>query len=467
MIYVRKLFTQDLRDGKQIAFPKEPSHNFLNFHYEINESPRQVSFVFNAEGSSFQQYNGRIINTRLYSAGSESRIDGEVKAFLRDELSASVDDIVVFRNKDSKHKEFEFFFIKKTSPTYQLFLSVTNSANHTVIKSQEQTSAVQDPGVNIIYFGAPGTGKSYKIKHEVIPDGVTPYRVTFYSDYYYSDFVGGLRPRTNNGAIEYKFEAGPFARALRDSFKKGEPVYIIIEEINRGNAAAIFGDLFQLLDRKEGKSEYSISNHDLYQYLVDEGVTCLKEDQVYIPSNLNILCTMNTADQNVFVLDTAFKRRFRMEYVPIDFSSYYTDHTEENGVKDECKGYLDNTSIFVDASYSDNLKEIMGGEVYERVSKVISSPSRNWPTFAAFVNAKIDVINAVEQKISEDKKLGPFFVDVDELIDKKAFADKVIYYLKQDVFKYEDNILDESYDILYDDFVNNGKDIFLLFEPHK
>ena len=156
-----------------------------------------------------------------------------------------------------------------------------------------------------------------------------------------------------------------------------------------------------------------------------------------------------------------------MEYVPIDFSSYYTDHTEENGVKDECKGYLDNTSIFVDASYSDNLKEIMGGEVYERVSKVISSPSRNWPTFAAFVNAKIDVINAVEQKISEDKKLGPFFVDVDELIDKKAFADKVIYYLKQDVFKYEDNILDESYEIHYDDFVNNGKDIFLLFEPHK
>lgn len=320
------------------------------------------------------------------------------------------------------------------------------------------------PGTNVIYFGAPGTGKSYKIKHEIIPEGVTPYRVTFYADYYYSDFVGGLRPRSGAGGIEYKFEAGPFARALRDAFKSSTPVYIIIEEINRGNAAAIFGDLFQLLDRKNGTSEYSISNHDLYQYLIDEGVVGLEVDQVYIPSNLNILCTMNTADQNVFVLDTAFKRRFRMEYVPIDFCSYYIDGKEENGLKDECRDYVERTSIFVDESYSDDIKELMGQSLYERVSKTVSSPTRNWPTFAAYVNAKIDEINLSEQKISEDKKLGPFFVDIDELTSRRSFADKVLYYLKQDVFKYEDTILSDSYETLYDAFVNKNKDIFTLFE---
>ena len=309
-----------------------------------------------------------------------------------------------------------------------------------------------------VYFGAPGTGKSYKIKHDVVPKGVEPYRVTFYSDYYYSDFVGGLRPKNGDLGIEYRFEAGPFAKALRDSFFK--PTYLIIEEINRGNAAAIFGDVFQLLDRERGRSEYSITNHDLYQYLVEEDVVGLEEDKVYLPSNLNILCTMNTADQNVLVLDTAFKRRFTMEYVPIDFNAYYENYRQEDGVKTRCKGYLDNTEVFNGDGYKDDMMVVLTPELYAVVKKSVGEPKRDWPTFASYVNAKIDEINKVEQKISEDKKLGPFFVDADELKDRKSFADKVLYYLKQDVFKYEDTVLVDSYEVLYAKFVNEKKDIF-------
>lgn len=318
-------------------------------------------------------------------------------------------------------------------------------------------------GLSTIYFGAPGTGKSYKIKHELIPDGIEPYRVTFYPDYYYTDFVGGLRPKKGDNGIEYEFEEGPFAKALKDSFFG--PTYLIIEEINRGNAAAIFGDVFQLLDRENGKSVYSITNKDLYDYLVKKGgVTELEKDKIYLPANLNILCTMNTADQNVFVLDTAFKRRFNMVYVPIDFNAYYVDGDVNGEVKEKCKGYIENTEIFKGNGYEEDLKVVMTPELHESVKKIVGDPSRNWRTFAAYVNAKIDSINSIEPKISEDKKLGPFFVDPEELKSRQAFADKVIYYLKQDVFKYEDNILVDSYETLYNDFVKNNKDIFEIFQ---
>ena len=98
MLYIRKLFTQDLRDGKQIAFPKEPSYTFFSFDYLRGESDRHISFVFRAKFDQFQQFDGKIITTRLYASGSESRMDGEVKAFIRDELNAKVDDHIIYTN---------------------------------------------------------------------------------------------------------------------------------------------------------------------------------------------------------------------------------------------------------------------------------------------------------------------------------------------------------------------------------
>ena len=142
------------------------------------------------------------------------------------------------------------------------------------------------------------------------------YRTTFYLEYTYSDFVGQLMPHVEGDNVTYISVPGPFTLALERAYiEANEMVYLIIEEINRGNSAAIFGDLFQLLDRlKEnngqficGDSEYPINNVFIEDYLAKKNVT-YKGNKIYIPHNLTILATMNTSDQNIFPLDTAFKR---------------------------------------------------------------------------------------------------------------------------------------------------------------
>lgn len=313
---------------------------------------------------------------------------------------------------------------------------------------------------NLIYYGAPGTGKSHRIDETLkkVPDAQVK-RVTFYPDYTYTDFIGGLLPVTDKEEKpKYKFVEGPFTEILKDAFDNPDKsYYIVIEEINRGNPAAIFGDVFQLLDRdSSGKSRYTITNKDICSYLRDEDNTKFENDRFWIPSNLNIVCTMNTADQNVFVLDTAFKRRFKMEYVPIDFKKLQDPRLEE---------YNAETNVFAG---NKSIKEIFeSADLSSYISEHESELKRNWPTFAQLVNEKINIINRNGDSISEDKKLGPFFVSLDELADRRKFVDKVLYYLKQDVFKYTDSVLTPSYQKLYDDFVNGNADIFELFATAK
>lgn len=313
-----------------------------------------------------------------------------------------------------------------------------------------------------IFYGAPGTGKSYNIdkdlKSKNIPDTQVK-RVIFYPDYTYTDFIGGLSPVTNvDRKPEYKFVAGPFTEILKDAFNNPDKqYYVLIEEINRGNAAAIFGDVFQLLDRNStGQSRYTITNSDICAYLRGDDETKFANDRIWLPRNLNIICTMNTADQNVFVLDTAFKRRFAMEYVPIDFDKLKAD---------EVKEYNDETEVFAGSKTIKELYEStdLGSYVNEHESTL----KRNWPTFAQLVNEKINIVNRNGDSISEDKKLGPFFVTPEDLKDRRKFADKVLYYLKQDVFKYTDSVLILSYQKLYDDFVNGEADIYELFAAAK
>jgi len=132
-------------------------------------------------------------------------------------------------------------------------------------------------------------------------------RIIFHPDYTYSDFVGQILPRVNeDSSVSYEFTPGPFTNILKKAYLNPEKEYfLIIEEINRGNAPAIFGDIFQLLDRnKDGASEYEITNNDVANIIYGD-----KNHKVSIPSNMSILCTMNTSDQNVFTLDTAFQRR--------------------------------------------------------------------------------------------------------------------------------------------------------------
>lgn len=312
----------------------------------------------------------------------------------------------------------------------------------------------------IVYFGAPGTGKSYgidkKLEKETVSDAYRC-RVIFYPEYGYSDFVGSIKPKRDATGIDYSFVPGPFTQLLRSAFENPfKKHYLVIEEINRGSAAAIFGDLFQLLDRDStGKSKYKIKNTDictelcrskkLEKYFVD--------GNMWFPSNLNILCTMNTADQNVFILDSAFKRRFHMEYIPISFESILSDAN--------LKGYVEETKVFEGST--DLVVMFKNSEISDVVIELQSTGNlkRNWPTFAILANALIDSVNRNEgEQISEDKKLGAFYVLEDELHDKKMFSDKVLYYLKQDVFKYIDTYFNSSYQKLYDSYTAKGLDVF-------
>ncbi|MBF4338983.1 AAA family ATPase, partial [Vibrio anguillarum] len=157
-------------------------------------------------------------------------------------------------------------------------------------------------GTNIIYYGAPGTGKSYRIKNEI--GQAKQIRTVFHPDTQYSDFVGTLKPKTvtNNAGdpiITYEFRPGPFTKAFIEAEKVKstlEPVYLVIEEINRASAAAVFGELFQLLDRKaNGSSEYEIelSDPDMLEYIntkLPKPITTLS-----LPSNLFLIATMNNS----------------------------------------------------------------------------------------------------------------------------------------------------------------------------
>lgn len=152
MIYLRKLFTQDLRDGKQIAFPKEPSLQFFNFDYPNKESERSIKFIFNASGSKYPQYDGKVISTRLYSASSESRIDGELKAFIRDFMDARVNDILCF--SQAGKNTYEFKFIQQGDELYPLYLSLIDSQNHTVILNEQKENNLpeQQQSSNLLLF---------------------------------------------------------------------------------------------------------------------------------------------------------------------------------------------------------------------------------------------------------------------------------------------------------------------------
>ena len=174
-------------------------------------------------------------------------------------------------------------------------------------------------GENVIVYGVPGSGKSYKVKHEYLAGlGEEQHeRVVFHPDYTYSDFVGQILPeKGDNGSLTYKFNPGPFTRIMKKAYESPDKKFVlVIEEINRGNAPAIFGDIFQLLDREkegdeEGFSEYSITNHEIGRELFDD-----EDAKIKIPSNLSIIATMNTSDQNVFTLDNAFQCIWNMGQV--------------------------------------------------------------------------------------------------------------------------------------------------------
>lgn len=270
---------------------------------------------------------------------------------------------------------------------------------------------------NFLIYGVPGCGKSYKVEDEYeskITNEQCKVRVVFHPDYTYSDFIGQLMPvlkevenaqGVKENKLQYEFVPGPFTKIIKKAYEEPEQkCLLIIEELNRGNAPAIFGEIFQLLDRNDnGESKYGIYNADIAKYAYgglpeNQGIAInvIANTPIKLPPNLTIVATMNTSDQNVFTMDTAFQRRWEMKHIPNKFD------------KD-------------DQTTAHSNKKLPNSEI-------------SWGAFAQTVNKKMHTAN-LGFGGTEDKSLGVYFATDNDLDDAERFAEKVLKYLWDDAFK--------------------------------
>lgn len=301
---------------------------------------------------------------------------------------------------------------------------------------------------NRILFGAPGTGKSFtlnKDKEVLLEQGGEYERVTFHPDYSYANFVGTYKPvpaidSMGNDVVTYEYVPGPFMRTLVKALANGrtetvKPYLLIVEEINRANVAAVFGDVFQLLDRVENVSEYPIqAAEDIRKYMAKElGGEPTDYATIQIPDNMFIWATMNSADQGVFPMDTAFKRRWDFTYLSIN--------THEEKIAGQ------------------NVTLGAGSDL-----RVVE-----WNKLRKAINEEL-----VTYKINEDKLLGTFFIPKDRVPGgdnftedefKRIFKNKVIMYLYEDAARQKAPTLfsgckKKLYSEICDSFDTMGVNIF-------
>ena len=275
---------------------------------------------------------------------------------------------------------------------------------------EENAVTVDSGGKNIIYFGPPGTGKSYAVKQRTACSRT--FRTVFHPEYTYSDFVGTYKPVVGSvpddsvigfdGEIidrpvnYFAFEPGVLTRALVAAlWEPDESVALIIEEINRGDCAAIFGDFFQLLDRDEvGRSEYPVQvTGALQQYLRNEQVLGEEDHEVAFPAKLSLFATMNTSDQALFPMDAAFKRRWQWKAVPISYEVESLAPATVEGV---------------------------GG-----------TPDIRWLEFIERLNERILIHTR-----NEDRRIGPWYIRPEQdRIPVAEIREKLLFYLWHDVFR--------------------------------
>lgn len=296
--------------------------------------------------------------------------------------------------------------IKKEGDLFNLIQK--NSKSYTLTTSKLQIAQ------NIIFYGSPGTGKSYKVNETLKGLNKNFFeRITFHPEYDHASFVGSYKPisetieyKNDNGEnllrdeVKYRFVPQAFTNIYVRAWKDLEnQYYLAIEEINRGNCAEIFGDIFQLLDRH---SNYTVSpSEEIKEYLIKalglnhEGIT----NGLKLPPNLSLLATMNTSDQSLFPMDSAFRRRWDWDYIPICY-----DENEEN-----------KSSTYI--------------------VKIDENRSFRWLDFIKTVNLKIKQ----NDNLGMDKCIGNYFIkpSQDE-ITLKEFINKAIFYLWNDVFKDEE-----------------------------
>lgn len=396
--------------SKQIDIPKPIATSFFEMPQEVLEGKgnQMINVCHRSNLTKFEQIE--------IQGATNVRFSTKLSSFLTnngDVLEAN-DMLVV----EKVGKSFSIGVIKKDTAKYNVLKEFFDDGeNHLLLTASINMKNQEGDTYQIIFYGAPGTGKSHEVKQitgELFEDGKevdfpNVFRTTFHPDTDYASFVGCYKPTmrktgkkhqvdgkdVDDEEIIYTYTPQSFTDAYVHAYTTKEPTYLVIEEINRGNCAQIFGDLFQLLDRKNGVSEYKIkADKDLAQYLIEKlgaNAEGIQDGKLCLPANLHILATMNTSDQSLFPMDSAFKRRWEWEYVPINYD-----------------------------------KDIKSGEF----EITIGDNSYSWVEFIEKVNEKIFALTQ-----SEDKQMGNFFIK--HSIDEKGFKSKVMFYLWYEILRDE------------------------------
>ena len=425
-----------IRDSKIMHFRrnKDGDAYVLNKDYKFELGPGVIWLIgeeFIGENKFIASVNGQNKKFQIYRTTCINMADSGYKWFVA-LYDKNITGNQLILDIDEEKKIFTFDI--KFNAIKQIIYSEEEDSTQTI------EFEIYHPH-NRIVFGAPGTGKSYRLEKDRRVFGNRFERVTFHPNYSYSQFVGTYKPfpvtRIDSDGkevheITYKYVPGPFMRSYVEAKRSSKPYLLLIEEINRANVTAVFGEVFQLLDRKDGQSEYEIeTSEDMRNYLAKElGGEESEYSRMRIPRNMYIWATMNSADQGVFPMDTAFKRRWDFEYIGID------ENDEE----------IENITVKL-------------GKPKQEVS---------WNKLRKAINNKL----SKDCNVNEDKLLGPYFLSKD-IIDKseddefvKAFKSKVIMYLYEDAGKqYKQKLFTgcsdySKYSKVCEEFDKKGEKIF-------
>ncbi|GEM54272.1 hypothetical protein B0A58_13060 [Flavobacterium branchiophilum NBRC 15030 = ATCC 35035] len=412
------------------AFDRIKSHNDKNVLGEFINSRTILNDSLNYTNEDLELFKKMFSSNQTLNFGAKSIINGTTNDYkLRsasDFFGSVILKIINVPDASSAKLGSLIYNLTENLEIYDYLENRFSQMN----KSNLNTSPLKNTEQKI-FFGSPGTGKSYKVD-QVIKNLDTKFyeRVTFHPEFDNASFVGGYKPVSEkDGGISYKFVPQAFTNIYERAWlDPNNQYYLVIEEINRGNCAEIFGDIFQLLDRN---SNYTVSpSEELKNHLIEKFGDNEKHEGIAnglkLPPNLTIYATMNTSDQSLFPMDSAFKRRWEWEYVPINYEKFNDDKKENKSFYFQID--TENGSIY---SWNDFIKKINISHIKEN------------------------------QSLGMDKCIGNYFIkpEIDNKISLKQFINKVIFYLWNDVFKDEENKVFEA-NTYYEDFFpieTNGK----------
>lgn len=438
-IYYTDIFERNpydvLSDNKNINFSLSNINNFSNA-INLISSRSSEKFIYDSNNKKLELLQGNLVDSgsSMTNQPYYYLIQVMPAIFLAEKDKIEVDDTKL-RDWWREYK------IKYNNKNMEYFLEWLDKLKDKGNKTMQK-----------IYFGSPGTGKSHKIE-EFLTKNVNNvdkqvYRTTFHPEYSYSDFVGQIIPNrvydsiTETYSITYEFSEGIFTQALKKAYEDFNlDIYLIIEEMSRGNVSAIFGDLFQLLDRNTSGTEKGWSKYGIRNVKISEQIVTLTSDVIKLPPNFHILGTVNMSDQNVFSMDTAFKRRFQWEYImtnPIVNPKY-------------------SKSTNLELRYLNN--PIVSLELGKGIEEVF------WTDLYGTLNTYICNKNYLD--LGEDKQIGPFFIDFTALNEEEIKAEiknKLLNYLWTDISNSRNS---RKMPLFNDSVVSSFSSLYKGFESNK